>query len=258
MKRGKGKGPGDYDIGFGRPPRHRRFPPGTSGNPRGRPKRARGKHKLQDAILQRAREIFFEESERKVTVREGDRVITLEAYRVAVRAAFMSAAKGSAMAQRTVIQTRLAVENEIAGIMQGAFTEAVRYKQECDLVRRRCRASGLPEPIFPVDPDDIVTDWDTLTIEMHGPVTPDQRAELEHRLQQRAEWEDDFEFCRKRYEEGGRSEGALIIALQSQCMFDRINDSLPERYRKELKNRLPNPYVDPGPPRSRRRRRSAE
>jgi hypothetical protein len=28
------------DVGFGRPPKHSRFPPGTSGNPRGRPKRS--------------------------------------------------------------------------------------------------------------------------------------------------------------------------------------------------------------------------
>src|SRR5580692_6950645 len=29
----------DYDVGFGKPPRHSRFKPGTSGNPKGRPKR---------------------------------------------------------------------------------------------------------------------------------------------------------------------------------------------------------------------------
>jgi Family of unknown function (DUF5681) len=29
---------GDYAIGYGRPPKHRRFQPGRSGNPKGRPK----------------------------------------------------------------------------------------------------------------------------------------------------------------------------------------------------------------------------
>ncbi|TBW35499.1 hypothetical protein EYW49_15850 [Siculibacillus lacustris] len=32
--------PGDYDVGYGRPPVHTRFQPGRSGNPRGRPPRA--------------------------------------------------------------------------------------------------------------------------------------------------------------------------------------------------------------------------
>jgi hypothetical protein len=27
----------DYEVGYGRPPRHTRFKPGRSGNPRGRP-----------------------------------------------------------------------------------------------------------------------------------------------------------------------------------------------------------------------------
>ena len=31
-------GSGDYDVGFGRPPRSTRFRPGQSGNPKGRPK----------------------------------------------------------------------------------------------------------------------------------------------------------------------------------------------------------------------------
>jgi hypothetical protein len=29
---------GDYEVGYGRPPKHKQFVPGTSGNPKGRPK----------------------------------------------------------------------------------------------------------------------------------------------------------------------------------------------------------------------------
>jgi len=31
----------DYEVGYGRPPRHTRFEPGRSGNPRGRPNRSK-------------------------------------------------------------------------------------------------------------------------------------------------------------------------------------------------------------------------
>ena len=33
---------GDYEVGYGRPPKSTRFKPGQSGNPRGRPKGAKG------------------------------------------------------------------------------------------------------------------------------------------------------------------------------------------------------------------------
>ena len=33
--------PGDYEVGYGRPPRHSRFEKGQSGNPRGRPARSK-------------------------------------------------------------------------------------------------------------------------------------------------------------------------------------------------------------------------
>lgn len=32
----------DYEVGYGKPPKHSQFPKGTSGNPRGRPRGARG------------------------------------------------------------------------------------------------------------------------------------------------------------------------------------------------------------------------
>lgn len=32
----------DYEVGYGKPPKHSRFPPGQSGNPKGRRKGARG------------------------------------------------------------------------------------------------------------------------------------------------------------------------------------------------------------------------
>jgi hypothetical protein len=35
------EGEPDYEVGYGKPPRHTRFKPGCSGNPRGRPKDAK-------------------------------------------------------------------------------------------------------------------------------------------------------------------------------------------------------------------------
>jgi hypothetical protein len=50
---------GDYDVGYGRPPKHTRFRPGQSGNRKGRPKKSKN---LDTLILQ--------ELDRKVRVTE--------------------------------------------------------------------------------------------------------------------------------------------------------------------------------------------
>ena len=51
-----------YSVGYCKPPIHSRFPPGRSGNPKGRPK---GRLNLETA--------FNNELNRVVTIREGDR-----------------------------------------------------------------------------------------------------------------------------------------------------------------------------------------
>ncbi len=43
--------PSDYIVGYGRPPEHTRFKPGKSGNPKGRPKGARGLNTLARELL---------------------------------------------------------------------------------------------------------------------------------------------------------------------------------------------------------------
>lgn len=41
----------DYEVGYGRPPKHTQFKPGQSGNRRGRPKKSKDLAKLIDAEL---------------------------------------------------------------------------------------------------------------------------------------------------------------------------------------------------------------
>ena len=61
------------EVGYGRPPRHSRFKPGQSGNPKGRPERkasARAREQDFSALL---RKILKE----TLLLREGDRVLTV-------------------------------------------------------------------------------------------------------------------------------------------------------------------------------------
>ncbi len=75
----------DYEVGYGKPPRHTRFQPGHSGNPRGRPK---GTNNLKTDLL--------EELGEKILVREGEHSRRVSKQRAVVKSVVNRALKGDA------------------------------------------------------------------------------------------------------------------------------------------------------------------
>jgi Family of unknown function (DUF5681) len=61
---------GDYRVGYGKPPRHTRFKPGQSGNPRGRPRESKNLPTLLTEALNKRVIVAENEGRRKVTKRE--------------------------------------------------------------------------------------------------------------------------------------------------------------------------------------------
>lgn len=64
-------GQGDYEIGYGRPPKQYQFKPGQSGNPRGRPRGQLSKKAVWERIMSEPMYIREEGRTRKVTKYEG-------------------------------------------------------------------------------------------------------------------------------------------------------------------------------------------
>jgi hypothetical protein len=93
----------DQGVGYGRPPAHSRFRKGQSGNPRGRPRGAR---------TGRTHQLVLQEAFRTVTVREGEKTLTLPAIQAVIRSAIALAAKGNGPAQRAFIDMMRALEQE--------------------------------------------------------------------------------------------------------------------------------------------------
>ncbi|MEW2919597.1 DUF5681 domain-containing protein [Ruegeria sp. ANG10] len=73
----------DYEVGFGKPPKATRFKKGRSGNPKGRPKGAKG----VNASLKR-------ELETKITVREGNHEIRISKAEAVAKRLTAGALKG--------------------------------------------------------------------------------------------------------------------------------------------------------------------
>lgn len=75
----------EYQVGYGRPPKHSRFQKGRSGNPKGRPKGARGLSAILTAELQK-----------KVPIREGGRTRLVSKLELFVLKRVNDALKGNA------------------------------------------------------------------------------------------------------------------------------------------------------------------
>ncbi len=85
-------GSGDDEVGYGKPPKHTRFQPGQSGNPRGRPK---GTKNLKTDLQ--------EELGEKILVHEGGQARKLSKQRAVVKMLVTRTLKGDARAASSLL-----------------------------------------------------------------------------------------------------------------------------------------------------------
>ena len=110
-RRGCGRRPQRHPtVGYGHPPEAHRFTPGQSGNPRGRPKGATSRTPAQPP--DRLTQIVRDEASRQISVRDGDRTVTLSMAQVIIHRLAVAAAKGDPRAQRLFIEMLTISEDE--------------------------------------------------------------------------------------------------------------------------------------------------
>lgn len=233
--------PAPYKVGYGRPPLEHRFRSGQSGNPRGRPRGASNKPKVDTGMGMRGAEAYLRaEAYRMVTLREGDKVIELPAIQAVFRAMGVSAMKGNRFAQRTIAEMITKVEQEDFASRLEAFGTWVEYKREWDAAIERAENAGIEPPCPIPHPDDVILDPHTGGVSFTGPLTKEARDRLDEALKRRAEAQENVNYFAEKYRKT-RSKDLKARYVEEwhfeQRMFDIINDAVSKRYKARLENR---------------------
>ena len=135
--------PGDYEVGYKKPPRHARFAKGRSGNPRGRPKDTKN---LKTDLAEELRE--------QVLVREGATQKQLSKQRAMLKSLTTKAIKGDTRAANIVLTMILrlieAEEGEKTDVPLTADERAILQTFEHRLLRKaqrrgKTRPDGIPQ-----------------------------------------------------------------------------------------------------------------
>ena len=127
----------EYEVGYGKPPKHTRFQPGRSGNPRGRPK---GTKNLKTDLM--------EELGEEILVREGEQARRVSKQRAVVKSLVMRTLKGDARAAGLLISMMMRLTDTGEGAPE--VVEPL-HDDEREILRafegRVRRADGVGDPV---------------------------------------------------------------------------------------------------------------
>lgn len=184
-----------YEVGYARPPEATRFKPGTSGNPRGRPKGSR--NKLPALNEERMKAIILEEAYRTIKVRDGEKNVSVPIARAVLRSLSVNAVKGQHRSQRLFAELLAAVETSRKAMHDDWLNTAMEYKigWEEELLRRRVLGiTHLPDPL--PHPDHVLIDLNAGTARIIGPATREEKARWDDMIARKAEFEENLRQAR--------------------------------------------------------------
>lgn len=160
---------GDYEVGYGKPPKSGQFERGQSGNAKGRTLR------LKTGTLEVSKYLPTEKlirsvGEREHTLRVNGRATRMTEREAVMRALFHKAINGGYMAQRTYLMFQLEEDRRLAAEQERRFNSWQEYQDKVKPLFDEARKNGEPEPDLLPHPDDIEFDYGERSVKILGPL----------------------------------------------------------------------------------------
>ena len=157
-----------YEVGYGQPPKDKRFKPGTSGNPKGRPKGKKSAPHSVDAHAMMA--LFFAESERKVAVTENNKVKNISIGQAVMRSLAIKAATGDHRSQKLYLDYAVRFSEEKQKKGEELSEALINYKVHWEEKIHQANKAGISIDDPVPHPDQIIIQSDGKVI-IRGPQT---------------------------------------------------------------------------------------
>ena len=173
----------DYEVGYGKPPKHTRFLKGQSGNPRGRPRKPKPRPmQLSDAPL----DSFLEmEAYRKIGLRENGQAIELPAIQAVLWSLVTGAIKGKQLSQKYLLEFLGRTEDLHFKQKVDRYHRLRAEKRDGERVLAEYQRDSLPSPNLLPHPDDIVLYATSGESYITGPETQEDVRCCEHSMRLR-------------------------------------------------------------------------
>ena len=172
-------------VGYKRPPVEHRFKKGVSGNPAGRPAKAKSPTPPASSGGTELDDILLAEALRPIQVRENDRVVELPMIQAVLRSLGVSAVKGHHRAQLALAHMVRTVQEQQHASRMELFKTASEYKEQWEEAFSEADQRGVPRPDPVPHPSDIVLDMKRVEVRFNGPLTQEEKAKWDRLLRAR-------------------------------------------------------------------------